>query len=115
MEIDLQQIACRPSIGVRRIHETPLIAASAQSLTGYGRLVDNPREFPIEIVPWPAQGWRAIDENTGLFAWSTWPEEAVAEPPAKPRERAHLARQLSPGRRATLPSAPGTELRRAAR
>ena len=145
MEIDLQQIACRPSIGVRRIHETPLIAASAQSLAGYGRLVHNPREFPIEIVPWPAQGWRAIDENTGnqggvtqglfefkwqgetfyarnhavgdsyLFGWSTWPEEAVAEPPAKPRERAHLARQLSPGRRATLPSAPGTELRRAAR
>ena len=65
MEIDLQQIACRPSIGVRRIHETPLIAASAQSLAGYGRLVHNPREFPIEIVPWPAQGWRAIDRNTG--------------------------------------------------
>ncbi|HYP64932.1 MAG TPA: hypothetical protein VEQ14_01225, partial [Steroidobacteraceae bacterium] len=65
MDIDPQQIAYTPSTGVRRIHETPLVAASAESLAGYGRLVDNPREFPIEIVPWPAQGWRAIDANTG--------------------------------------------------
>ena len=122
MEIDPQQIAYIPSTGARRIHETPLIAASAESLAGYGRLVDNPREFPIEIVPWPAQGWRAIDKNTGdqggvteglfefkwrgetlyarnhavgdsyLFGWSNWPEEAAAEPPAKPRERALIWR-----------------------
>jgi len=122
MEIDLQQIAYTPSTGARRIHETPLIAASAASLSGYGRLVDNPRDFPIEIVPWPAQGWRAIDENTGdqggvteglfefkwkgetlyarnhavgdsyLFGWSNWPEEAAAESPAKPRERALIWR-----------------------
>jgi ureidoglycolate lyase len=122
MDIDPQQIACTPSTGVRRIHETPFIAASAESLRGYGRLVDNPREFPIEIVPWPARGWRAIDRNTGdqggvteglfelqwkgetlyarnhavgdsyLFGWSNWPEEAAAEPPAKPRERALIWR-----------------------
>ena len=122
MEIDPQQVAYTPSTGVRRVHETPLIAASVESLRGYGRLVDNPREFPIEIVPWPAQGWRAIDENTGdqggvteglfefkwkgetlyarnhavgdsyLFGWSNWPEEAAAEPPAKPRERALIWR-----------------------
>jgi hypothetical protein len=122
MDIDPQQIAYTPSTGVRRIHETPLVAASAESLAGYGRLVDNPREFPIEIVPWPAQGWRAIDENTGdqggvteglfefkwkgetlyarnhavgdsyLFGWSNWPEEAAAERPVKPRERALIWR-----------------------
>jgi hypothetical protein len=122
MQIDLRQIAYTPSTGVRRIHETPLIAASPESLAGYGRLVDNPREFPIEIVRWPAQGWRAIDKNSGdqggvteglfefkwkgetlyarnhavgdsyLFGWSNWPEEAAAEPPAKPRERALIWR-----------------------
>ena len=122
MEIDPQHVAHIPSTGVRRIHETPLVAASTESLAGYGRLVDNPREFPIEIVPWPAQGWRAIDKNTGdqggvteglfefkwrgetlyarnhavgdsyLFGWSNWPEEAAAEPPARPRERALIWR-----------------------
>jgi ureidoglycolate lyase len=122
MEIDPRQIAYTPSTGARRIHETPLIAASAQNLAGYGHLVDNPRDYPIEIVPWPAQGWRAIDENTGnqggvteglfefqwqgetlyarnhavgdsyLFGWSNWPEEAAGERPAKPRERALIWR-----------------------
>ena len=122
MEIDPQQVAYTPSTGVRRVHETPLIAASVESLRGYGRLVDNPREFPIEIVPWPAQGWRAIDENTGdqggvteglfefkwkgetlyarnhavgdsyLFGWSNWPEEAAVERTARPRERALIWR-----------------------
>ena len=65
MDIDPRQIAYIPSTGVRRIHETPLVAATAQSLEGYGRLVDDPKSFPIEIVPWPAQGWRPIDPNTG--------------------------------------------------
>ena len=122
MDIDPEQIAYTPSTGVRRVHETPLVAASTESLAGYGRLVDNPREFPIEIVPWPAQGWRAIDANTGdqggvteglfefkwkgetlyarnhavgdsyLFGWSNWPEEAAAERPARPRERALIWR-----------------------
>ena len=122
MDIDPEQIAYTPSTGVRRVHETPLVATSAESLAGYGRLVDNPREFPIEIVPWPAQGWRAIDANTGdqggvteglfefkwkgetlyarnhavgdsyLFGWSNWPEEAAAERPVRPRERALIWR-----------------------
>ena len=122
MDIDLRQIAYIPSTGVRRIHETPLIAASAESLAGYGCLVDDPRTFPIEIVPWPAQGWRAIDTNTGnqggvteglfefswrgetlyacnhavgdsyLFGWSNWPEEATAERSGKKRERALIWR-----------------------
>jgi len=122
MDIDPQQIAYVPSTGVRRIHETPLLAATAQSLAGYGSLVDDPRRFPIEIVPWPAQGWRPIDRNTGdqggvteglfefcwkgeilyarnhavgdsyLFGWSNWPEEAAAESGSNPRERALIWR-----------------------
>ena len=122
MDIDLQQIAYTPSTGVRRVHETPLVAATAVSLAGYGSLVDDPRNFPIEIVPWPAQGWRAIDKNTGdqggvteglfefcwkgetlyarnhavgdsyLFGWSNWPEEAASERGAKKRERALIWR-----------------------
>ena len=122
MDIDLRQIAYVPSTGVRRVHETPLVAASAASLAGYGCLVDDPRSFPIEIVQWPPQGWRAIDKNSGdqggvteglfefawqgetlyarnhavgdsyLFGWSNWPEEASAERGTKPRERALIWR-----------------------
>ena len=122
MDIDPRQIAYPPSTGVRRVHETPLVAATAHSLEGYGRLVDNPKNFPIEIVPWPAQGWRPIDPNTGdqggvteglfefcwkgetlyarnhavgdsyLFGWSNWPEEATAECGARKRERALIWR-----------------------
>ena len=65
MDIDPRKIAYPPSTGVRRIHETPLVTATAASLAGYGCLVDDPGTFPIEIVRWPAQGWRPIDENTG--------------------------------------------------
>ena len=46
-------------------HEVPLIVADADSLAGYGCLVDDPDKFEIEIVTWPAQGWRAIDPGTG--------------------------------------------------
>jgi hypothetical protein len=121
MEFDPNGIAHIPTTGVRRVHETPIVAASEQALEGYGALVDRPREFPIEIVRWPAQGWRPIDTNSGdqggvtegvfefwwrnetlfarnnavgdsyLFAWSTWPEEAGRGPPHA-RERALIWR-----------------------
>ena len=122
MHIDPQAIAYRPSTGARRVHDTPLVVATVQSLEGYGCLVDDPKTFPIEIVPWPAQGWRAIDAGTGdqggvvegvfefwwkgetlfarnnavgdsyLFGWSNWPEEAAAGATGKPRERALIWR-----------------------
>ena len=47
-----------PTTGVRREHVAPLVVASEASLEGYGCLVDEPETFPIEIVRWPAQGWR---------------------------------------------------------
>lgn len=122
MDIDLQNIAYVPSTGVRRIHDTQLVLATADSLAGYGSLVEDPENFPIEIVRWPAQGWRPIDENTGdqggvaeglfefcwkgetlyarnnavgdsyLFGWSNWPEEAAASTAGRQRERALIWR-----------------------
>ena len=65
MDFDPKEIAYIPSTGVRRLHETPLVAASDEVLKGYGRPVETSTTFPIEIVRWPAQGWRPIDDNSG--------------------------------------------------
>ncbi len=46
-------------------HEVPLIRATPETVKGYGCLVDDPGSFEIEIVRWPQQGWRPIDEGTG--------------------------------------------------
>jgi ureidoglycolate lyase len=122
MEFDPQKIAYIPSTGVRRVHDTTLVAASDTSLAGYGCLVDDPKSFHIEIVPWPAQGSRPIDPNTGdqggvaeglfefswkgetlyarnnavgdsyLFGWSNWPEEATLEGNSVKRDRALIWR-----------------------
>ncbi len=116
------QFAYTPSTGVRRVHETALQAASAASLAGYGTLVDDPESCPIEIVRWPAKGWRPIDANSGdqggvveglfefawrgdtlyarnhavgdsyLFGWSNWPEEAATAGAGGARERALIWR-----------------------
>lgn len=107
--MELDEIAYVPTTGVRRVHETRLVVATDASLEGYGRLVDDPKTFAVEIVRWPQQGWRSIDANSGdqggitqgifefqwrgetlfarnnavrdsyLFGWSTWPEEATRE------------------------------------
>jgi ureidoglycolate lyase len=117
MDFDHAEIAYTPSTGVRTVFETPLIRASAEALEGYGLLVDEPNTFPIEIVRWPASGWRPVDANSGdqggvaeglfefwwrgetlyarnnavgdsyLFGWSHWPEEAATDGPGRPRER----------------------------
>ena len=50
------------------LFEVPLIVATEDSLRGYGCLVDDPQSFEIEIVRWPAQGWRPVDEGTGTEA-----------------------------------------------
>jgi len=122
MDIDPDAIAYVPSTGARRVHDTPLVIATAATLEGYGCLVEDPKSFPIEIVRWPAQGWRTIDQNSGdqggvveglfefcwkgetlyarnnavgdsyLFGWSNWPEEATAEGSGGKRERALIWR-----------------------
>lgn len=50
--------------GLKRI-AMPVVQATEASLKGYGTLVDSPDRFPIEIVRWPAQGWRPVDPDTG--------------------------------------------------
>lgn len=109
--------AYTPTLGVRATHETPVVDATDEALEGYGRLVDDPSACPIEIVRWPAQGWRPVDLNSGdqggvteglfefwwkgdtlyarnnavgdsyLFGWSQFPEEAALDGKPNPRER----------------------------
>jgi ureidoglycolate lyase len=117
MTFDPSEIAYTPTTGVRAVCETPVLQATDENLKGYGCLLDEPESFPIEIVRWPASGWRPIDDNTGdqggvaeglfefwwkgdtlyarnnavgdsyLFGWSQWPEEAATDGPGRPRER----------------------------
>ena len=50
----------------------PLIEATEESLQGYGLFVDSsPEDFPVEIVRWPAQGWRPVDPDCGDEAGTT--------------------------------------------
>jgi len=99
-------------------HEVPLVKATSRSLKGYGKLVspDEVADYPIEIVRWPAQGWRPVDEGTGdeagtvsgdfeffwqgdifrgknkavgseyLFGWSKNPKEARADAADRPKQ-----------------------------
>jgi hypothetical protein len=45
--------------------QVPLVEADDAALEGYGCLVDDPEGCEIEIVRWPAQGWRPVDDGTG--------------------------------------------------
>ena len=45
--------------------QMPILKATNPALTGYGFLVDDPNDCPIEIVRWPAQGARPVDEDSG--------------------------------------------------
>lgn len=122
MDLDLDDIAYAPTVGVSQVHTAPLVLANEETVKGYGRMVDAPDDAPIEIVRWPAQGWRPIDPNSGdqggttegifefwwrgqtlfarnnavgdsyLFGWSELPEAASDEGPASPRERALIWR-----------------------
>ena len=47
------------------LHEVPLVTATDDSVQGYGWLVDHPDDIDIEIVRWPATGWRKVDEDSG--------------------------------------------------
>jgi hypothetical protein len=122
MDIELDDIAYIPTVGVSRVHAAPLVLADDESVKPYGRLVDAPDDVAIEIVRWPAQGWRPVDANSGdqggttegvfefwwrgetlyarnhavgdsyLFGWSDWPETARADGPPGRRERALIWR-----------------------
>jgi ureidoglycolate lyase len=108
-----------PTTGVQRLHQMELVVATEANLHGYGHLVGKaPEHYPIEIVRWPAQGWRPIDDHSGdqggvtegifefwwrgdtlyarnnavgdsyIFAWSEFPEAAAADGPARARQQA---------------------------
>ena len=56
-----------PSIpeSVNRV-SMPVRVATSESLQDYGQLIDQaPESFEIEIVRWPAQGWRPVDPDCG--------------------------------------------------
>ena len=64
-DFDTDEIAYVPTTGVDKLFETPLVQATAESVKGYGHIVESPNNFPIEITRWPAQGWRPVDANSG--------------------------------------------------
>jgi len=43
----------------------PRVEATDDSVKEYGYLVEDPAACDIEIVQWPARGWRSIDDGTG--------------------------------------------------
>ena len=45
--------------------EMPLVRATAENFRDYGTIVTDPTCHPVEIVTWPAGGWRSVDEGTG--------------------------------------------------
>ncbi len=51
--------------------DMPIVEATADSLADYGVLVDHPDQVPVEIVRWPAQGWRPVDLDSGNEAGTT--------------------------------------------
>ncbi|MFT6303254.1 MAG: ureidoglycolate lyase [Granulosicoccus sp.] len=104
----------------RELFEVPLIEATSESVAEYGCLVDDPDHFEIEIVRWPAPGWRPVDPDTGdeggfvegtfhgewrgdvlygsneavngnyVLGWSTDPQLASSEQASVPREKVLL-------------------------
>ncbi len=121
-EVDPADIAYVPTTGVSAVHVAPSVRATEESLGPLGCLVDDPAGFAIEIVRWPAQGWRPIDDNSGdqggvtegvfefwwrsgtlfarnnavgdsyLFGWSDLPEQAAATSSVGRRQRALIWR-----------------------
>ena len=61
------EAADKPSLP---LHSVPVIAATDETLKGFGRLVDDADACEIEITRWPAQGWRSVDPGTGDEAGS---------------------------------------------
>ena len=49
----------------------PVVEATDDALQGLGRLVRDPSQCPVEIVRWPSQGSRPVDEDTGDQAGTT--------------------------------------------
>ena len=51
--------------GLKQV-DAPLVVATDDALKSFGQLVHgDPKDFEIEIVRWPAQGWRPVDPDCG--------------------------------------------------
>jgi hypothetical protein len=50
--------------GLRRIR-IPVVEANDENLKGYGHLASSADTSMIEIVRWPAAGWRPVDLDSG--------------------------------------------------
>ncbi len=100
--------------------DVPLVEATPESVKEYGCLVDDPDNFEIEIVQWPAPDWRPIDDGTGdeagyvegifhgewkgdvlfgtneavngnyVLGWSADPQQASNEQQTRPRDQVLL-------------------------
>ncbi len=107
----------KPSLPLVKV---PIIVATAESVKGYGSLVDDPKSCEIEITQWPQQGWRPVDAGTGdeagwvegifhgewrgdilhgsneavngeyVLGWSTDPQKAQASQQTMPRDHVLL-------------------------
>lgn len=51
-----------PGIG---LHEVAWVQATEQSLQGYGHFIDDFASAQVQIVTWPAPGWRPVRAGTG--------------------------------------------------
>jgi ureidoglycolate lyase len=110
-------IAYLPTTGAGRLHQAPLVVATNASLAGLGELVQDPARHRVDVVRWPASGWRPVDPGSGdqggvteglfdfqwrgqtlyarnnavgdsyLFGWSTWPEAAASDGAPMPRDQ----------------------------
>lgn len=67
-------LACHPmdvlimTVALQRHIRTvaaPLVRATAETLKGFGTLVEDPEVAEVEVVTWPVQGRRPIDPGTG--------------------------------------------------
>ena len=47
-------------------HKSKLIKATPDSLKGYGLLVDDYKNYPLEIVTWPKPAGRPIDDAPAM-------------------------------------------------
>ncbi len=48
-----------------RIHRVPLVRATPQSVEGFARIEPSFEEAVVDIVTWPAPGWRPVVAGTG--------------------------------------------------
>lgn len=62
--IDMDRMVSIHEEGIS-IVDAPLEQATPKSLEGFGRIVRSFDDAEVDIVTWPAQGWRPVEPGTG--------------------------------------------------